>query len=498
MSKSTAPPATLYWHDYETFGADPARDRPVQFAGQRTDLDLNPIGEPLVIYARPPRDVLPQPDACLVTGITPQLAEERGVCEAAFIGRIHDELAQPGTCALGYNSLRFDDEVTRYTLYRNLYDPYAREWQHGCSRWDLIDALRTAYALRPEGIEWPSREAPAEPGAGGRSTPLPSLRLEDLAAANGLEHGQAHDALADVHATIALARLLRQRQPRLFDHLFANRGKRALRALVDTAAMRPLLHVSGMFGAARAFLGLVAPLAWHPENRNELLCADLSQDPAPLVELPGDRLRALLYTPAADLPDGVQRPGLKSVHVNRCPVLLPPRMVDERVAARAGLDGARCRAHLAQLRAYRERYPGALEDKLRQVSRREPFAGADDPDLQLYAGFPGDADRRQLDRLRTLSPSELATQRPHFEDPRLQELLFRYRARNWPDTLSAEERARWDALRFRRITEPEDPRALDLARFHELLDARLAQPELDEGARRLLLDLQVWGDGLLV
>jgi len=195
-------PETLYWHDYETFGADPSRDRPVQFAGLRTDLDLNRIGEPLVLYARPANDFLPQPQACLVTGISPQLALERGVPECEFIERILQELARPGTCGAGYNSLRFDDEVTRYTLYRNFHDPYAREWQHGNSRWDIIDLVRTACALRPEGIEWPLRE-----------DGLPSFRLEDLTGANGISHGAAHDALADVEATIALARLVRQRQP---------------------------------------------------------------------------------------------------------------------------------------------------------------------------------------------------------------------------------------------------------------------------------------------
>src|SRR5690554_3991737 len=181
---------TFYWHDYETFGVDPARDRPVQFAGLRTDAQLNPIGEPLVIYARPADDYLPHPKACLVTGITPQEALAKGLPEREFIRLIHEELAQPGTCGVGYNSLRFDDEVTRYTLYRNFYDPYAREWQNGNSRWDIIDMLRAAYALRPEGIVWPQRE-----------DGLVSFKLEELTAANGISHEAAHGALSDVHAT---------------------------------------------------------------------------------------------------------------------------------------------------------------------------------------------------------------------------------------------------------------------------------------------------------
>ena len=262
-------PDTFYWHDYETFGADPSRDRPVQFAGLRTDFDLNPVGEPLVLFARPADDVLPQPEACLVTGISPQQALEKGLPESEFIGRIERELARPGTCGVGYNSLRFDDEVTRYTLYRNFHEPYAREWQNGNSRWDLIDLVRTANALRPEGIEWPLRE-----------DDLPSFRLEDLTAANGISHESAHDALSDVRATIALARLVRERQPRLYDYVLRHRDKRSAQALLDIATMKPVLHVSGMFGAQRHNIALIVPLALHPVNRNEVICYDLDADPA--------------------------------------------------------------------------------------------------------------------------------------------------------------------------------------------------------------------------
>lgn len=146
---------SFYWHDYETWGTDPRRDRAVQFAGLRTDLDFNPIGRPLMVYAKPADDMLPQPGACLVTGITPQHARKEGVCEADFFRAVHDELSRPGTCALGYNSIRFDDEFTRYGLYRNFYDPYAREWQNGNSRWDIIDTVRLMRALRRKGSTGP-------------------------------------------------------------------------------------------------------------------------------------------------------------------------------------------------------------------------------------------------------------------------------------------------------------------------------------------------------
>ena len=339
---------SYYWHDYETFGADPSRDRPVQFAGLRTDAELNPIGEPLVIYARPANDYLPHPEACLVTGITPQLALEKGMPECEFIARIHEELARPGTCGVGYNSVRFDDEVTRYTLYRNFYDPYAREWQNGNSRWDIIDMVRAAHALRPEGIEWPLRE-----------DGLPSFRLEDLTKANGIDHGAAHDALSDVEATIALARLIRQRQPRLYDYVNGHRDKKSALSMLHLDSLRPVLHVSGMFGAARDNIALITPLAAHPKNKNEIICYDLMVDPADLLGETPEELTRRLYTRADELPEGVQRPGIKSVHINKCPVLVTAKMADPATAERLGIDGARCRALAAgDLRAFESRTGG--------------------------------------------------------------------------------------------------------------------------------------------
>ncbi|MDA0651168.1 MAG: exodeoxyribonuclease I, partial [Proteobacteria bacterium] len=162
---------SFYWHDYETSGADPSQDRPWQFAGVRTNAQLEIVGEPLTLYAQPTPDRLPHPAAVRVTGITPQEALAKGVPEAQFIARIHAELAQPRTCGVGYNSIRFDDEVTRFTLWRNFRDAYAREWQNGNSRWDLLDVARAYQALRPAGIEWPVRDD-------GQT----SFRLEDLTA----------------------------------------------------------------------------------------------------------------------------------------------------------------------------------------------------------------------------------------------------------------------------------------------------------------------------
>ncbi len=480
-------PDTFYWHDYETFGANPALDRPAQFAGVRTDADLNIVGDPLVIYCRPANDFLPHPRACLITGITPQQALSQGVPECEFIARIHAELAVPGTCGVGYNSLRFDDEVTRHTLYRNFFDPYAREWQNGNSRWDIIDMVRTASALRPEGIEWPLRE-----------DGLPSFRLEDLASANGISHESAHDALSDVQATIALARLIRDRQPKLYDYVLNCRDKRTAMAQLDIDGMKPVLHVSGMFGASRHNIALVVPLATHPQNRNEIICFDLGADPQPLFDLPVDELQSLLYMRTEDLPAGTARLGFKSVHINRCPVLLTPKLADTATAQRLGISGELCRRHLEALRRYRARNAAQFTAKVQAICGGRKFAKSSDPDLMLYGGgFFSESDKRAMERIRDQTPEQLATATHVFEDERLPEMLFRYRARNYPDSLSLEERAAWEEYRYQRLTEPDSGAGYCMEEFHEEIEVLSASGELTARQQALLDQLLDYSDTLL-
>lgn len=479
--------STFYWHDYETFGTDPSRDRAVQFAGLRTDADLNIIGEPLVIYSRPAKDVLPHPRACMVTGISPQKALAEGVDEHEFIRLIHEQFTVPGTCGVGYNSLRFDDEVTRYTLYRNFYDPYGREWQNGNSRWDIIDLLRTAYALRPDGIVWPRRE-----------DGLPSFRLEELTAANGIGHESAHDALSDVYATIAMARLVKEKQPKLYDYVLKHKDKRSVLGQLDIRAMKPVLHVSGMFGAARHSIALVVPIAMHPANKNEVICYDLSADPQGLFDLSAQQLQDLLYTRTEDLPEGVQRPGLKSIHINKCPVILPAKMVDQENSRRLSIDGQACRAHLAALRAYRAVDMAAFNQKIQAVYTGRKFPEQTDPDRMLYAGgFFSDSDRRVMDRLRSSSPEDLASASYPFEDSRLPEMLFRYRARNFPKSLSSEESALWEEYRFAYLTDPDMGASICMEEYQEEIGLLLAGDDLSDAQRELLEQLLEYGDSLL-
>jgi len=469
---------SFYWYDFETFGADPFRDRACQFAGVRTDEDFNVIGEPDVFFCKPADDVLPHPEACLITGITPQIAQREGVNEAEFIARIHRQFAEPGTCVAGYNSIRFDDEVTRNTLYRNFYDPYAREWQNGNSRWDIIDMVRLTRALRPEGIVWPEHEDGS-----------PSFKLEHLTAANGITHEAAHDALSDVWATIEMARLIKNKQPKLYDYVYRHRDKRLVDQQLNLLAQKPVLHISSMYPAERGCAAIVVPLARDVTNKNAVYVYDLSVDPDALLNLDSEQIKARIFTRREDLPEGIDRIPIKAIHINKCPIVAPVSVVTAEVAERLGLDLPRCRAHLEQIKSV-----SGLAGKINKVFSAREFENSVDPDQAIYSGgFFSSHDRQLMDQLRTMSVEQLSSARPPFNDARLPEMLFRYRARNFPDTLSAEERAQWQEFRSACFNDETVGSSLTLHSYFELIEEKLATPDLNAEKRQLLIELQQYG-----
>ena len=427
---------SFLFYDLETFGANPRLSRIAQFAAIRTDDTLVQVEEPVEFMVRPADDLLPSPGATVVTGITPQRALAEGVDEAAAFNRIVEEMARPGTCTLGYNSLRFDDEFVRHGLFRNFHDPYEREWKGGNCRWDLLDVMRLAHALRPEGIAWPRREDGAT-----------SFRLEHLAEANGVRDGEAHEALSDVRALIGMARLLRAGQPRLWEYALGLRDKRRVARLLDPVAMQPALHVSQRYPAARMCAAAVVPLAIHPSIGSRMLVFDLDGDPGLLLDLDAETIARRLYARREELAEGEQRIPLKEVHLNRCPALVAWNHLRAGDFERLGID-----RELAESRADRLRGAAVeLAEKVRRVYAAREERPPSDPDASLYDGFLPEADRRRCAMVRATPPRALGQRDFGFEDPRLDELLFRYRARNWPDTLSAEERARWDQWRRERL-----------------------------------------------
>ncbi len=523
---------TFLWHDYETFGINPRVDRPSQFAAIRTDADLNVIGEPIMLYCQPAADYIPDPASCLITGITPQICLERGIPEHEFAAQIEAALSEPGTIGVGYNTIRFDDEFTRFMLWRNLRDPYAREWQNNCGRWDLMDVVRTAYALRPDGINWPLKDispeelakmqsnlavtdainainsiatktintpATAENTSKNANLPFqkPSFKLEDLTKANGLAHEAAHDALSDVRATIDLARLIKKTNPKLFDFCLSLHKKDRVAAELGLPTTlqnaRPFLHISGMFPSDKGCIAIMFPLAMHPTNKNEMIAWDLAYDPSELALLKPDEVRLRMFTKASELPAGMTRLPIKTIHLNKSPMVISSlKTLSADMAQKWGID--------VPVQIQNAEKATALPDMsaLWPVIFQRPATSNDpvDVDADLYGGFVGNNDRRRLTQLLGMPPDKLAEARTGFDDERLEELVFRYKARNFPDILTDDQQEQWQEHCATRMLEGDGVKggARSLERFYA--EVNTLALTADERGKAVLTDLVEYVESL--
>ena len=453
---------TFLFHDYETWGADPRRDFPCQFAAIRTDESLEPIGDPVNITCQIPNDYLPHPGACIVTGITPQQTLKRGMVEAEFAAKIQQIMQTPNTCSVGYNSIRFDDEVTRFMLYRNFHDPYEREWKNGNSRWDIIDLARACYALRPDGIEWAFNEEG-----------LPSFKLEALTKANNIEHEGAHDALVDVRATIGLAKLIKTKQPKLFDYALSLRKKNAVWQLFNFDTLTPLLHVSSKIPAAQGCCTWILPIAIHPTQPNAVVCIDLSKNIEILLDDSTEELKRKLYAKSSELDASEERPGIKLIHVNKSPFVTTAKALNQERAIEIGLDRETCLTNYKRL----TQTPQFIE-KVLGIYREEGQQESTSVEHGLYSsGFMTDDEKRHCVAIRQALPENLAALSTHLPSDRLKSLLFLYRGRNYPQTLTHSEMVEWQRHREQRLTE--GGVGLSITEFAAEID-RLAQENTNQ------------------
>ncbi len=466
---------SLLWYDLETYGAHPPSDRIAQLALWRTDEALQPLAEPIRVNVRAPWYYLPDAQACLITGLSPQRCSD-GIDERELAALLDAELGQPLTTSAGYNCIRFDDEFVRHLFWRQLIDPYAREWQHGNQRFDLLDVARLCFALRPEGIAWPQRD-----------DGLPSFRLEHLAQANALPLRNAHDALSDVESTIGLARLICDKQPKLYAWARSMADKSVVRGLMETG--KPVLHVSGRYRAEVGCLRMVLPIGPHPEQRNKIAVFDLMQDPRQWLDCNIEDLAQALLRRRDEMPVetelNLERPGLKFVHVGRCPMLAPTSVLSSANADRIGLDPERCRVHARWL----AEHPELLQRMLAALVQRPdaPDEAPVDPELALYQGFVSASDRARLSGLRAQPHAGL----PVLEDPRLTEL-----ARRWLHADADPADPSWRELLLRRFEYGHGRRPGWQVWQKEV--SELLQSEADTGRRQLLQELLDWGERAIV
>jgi exodeoxyribonuclease-1 len=465
---------TFFFYDLETSGLNPRQDRIMQFAGQRTTLDFEPIGEPYNILVKLNDDTLPSPEALLVTGITPQQTQADGYTEAEFAKLLAEEIFTADTITVGFNNIRFDDEFIRTLFWRTFTDPYEWAWRDGRSRWDMLDVVRMTRALRPDGIQWPVVD--------GREV----NKLELITKENGIDHFKAHDALSDVEALIAVTKLIKQKQPQLYEHLLTYRDKKKVAELVNLENKRPFVYVSGRYDAEFHKATVAFPLT---SGRNSnVIVYDLRYDPTPFLDKSPSELAKLLFATWEERQaEGFQKLPVKELQLNRAPAVAPIGVLER--------EGGWERISLSEEVITKHRNlllstPAFAENVRSLFEGRAEFPKDPNAEGQLYDGFVPDVDKLRIEKVRTASVDQLADLHPEFTDERLNDLLLRYKARNYPSSLAEDEMAAWEQWRADRVR-------AQLPGFVQSLQKLATVHSGDDSKEFILQELQLWAESIV-
>jgi len=460
---------SILWYDLETFGLNSHYDRIAQFAAIRTDESFNIIGKEIVLYCKLSHDYLPDPLACLITGITPYTVNENGLNEDDFIKQIREEFSVPNTVVTGYNSINFDDEFIRNSLYRNLYDPYEREYKNGCSRWDIINLVRAAYDLRPEGIKWPPKKENGNP----------SFKLTDITSANNIEQIGAHDALVDVRATIEVARLIKTNQSKLYKWSFDHRKKQLMKNLLKAPFGEPVLHTHPFYTSKNGCTSLVMPITFDLVNANNVICFNLQEDITPLIE--------------ADEENILFSQGIVKIAYNKCAFVSPLAVLTPRLEKKLNIDKQEVLSRATTLKNHPE-----LIIKIRKALSNQDIKQIEDTDFQIYNGFFKDADNKRFKLIHTASPKEKLQLHDalQFDDPRAKELIYRHVLRNYLQYQSDTVKEEWKSFCSHRIVSPPGNIMINLDFYNRKIKEKLAADNLSENEKLILLDLLNYGQEL--
>lgn len=455
---------TFFWYDLETFGLNPNFDRIAQFAGVRTNMNLEVIDKPLMLYCTLSPDYLPTPQSCLITHITPQIVNERGINEAQFISRINKEFSVPNTIVTGFNNLKFDDEFIRNALYRNFFDPYEREFKNGCSRWDILDLVRAAHDLRPEGINWNHKTEKGNP----------SFKLVYIAEDNNLKQEHAHDAFSDVEATLQVAQLIKEKQPRIFDWALNIRSKNEVKKLLNTFTHQPVLYTSNEFTSPKGCTRMVMPLVAKTNMSNVIYAFDLSQDIAPLLESSDENYYKV--------------PGLVKIQINKCPFISPLSLLSPEVEERLGIDRALFLKKAEYLRRQTELF------KVLATSKDREFPPEKDTDLRIYQdGFTTNRDKYSFEIVRKTPPKDRLFLTLQFDSEKANQMLFRQVCRNWPEVLTETQKKQWDSFCATRLLSPPGLNSISYEYYIRKLEELLNDVNISGPDKVVILALKEYG-----
>ncbi len=472
---------SLFFYDLETTGVSSTKDRILQFSGIRVDYDFNQIGEPVDIIVCIPPDVLPNPDAILITGLSPFITQSEGIKDYEIAKIFNQEISKPGTTFVGYNNVRFDDEFIRNLNYRNFYDAYSWHWKDGSSRWDLLDLVRMTRALRPDGIKWPLTEE-------GK----PTNRLELMTKSNGLDHESAHNALSDVIATIELAKLIRQKQPKLFDYLLSIKSKDAVAKLINNET--PFVYTTSHYSSDYLHTSIAISLDIDIKKSSALVY-DLRFNPKEFIDLSIDELvERWKYDPERK----DTRLPVKTVKLNRCPAVAPLAVLDNDSEKRIKIDKQKAMEYAEVIKANKVDFVDKLNqviiklNKVREEERttyakRIPLA-----DEKLYDSFIEKVDQQLFEEAR--DKATLPKPGIKFSETRLNDLYKLYRYRNFEESLTPLEREEYRNIMIAKLFNGEE--SIYSKYVARIKDLKLEHKN-DSSKIELLTELEEYAESIL-
>ncbi|QJC33418.1 exodeoxyribonuclease I [Enterobacteriaceae endosymbiont of Donacia clavipes] len=413
------------FYDYETFGLNPIKDRIAQFACIRTNINLEIIDKPIILYCKLSNDYLPEPKSMIIHNISPDLVNFKGKTEYEFASIINKIFLCPNTCILGYNNINFDDEFSRFLFYRNFYDPYDWSWKNNNSRWDILSLVRACYVLRPNGVYWPKIDN------------IPIFNLEKIANINNIKNPynkNAHDALSDVYTTISVTKLIKKKQPLLYEYFLKYSNKKKLIKKIDLSKIQIFVHISSIYKNKNNNINCITPLFWHPKNKNVLISYNLINNVYNFLQIKKNtkKYEKNIFS------------HIQLINFNKSPLLIPINILRDKDIKRLKFKILFYIKNFLILKKNFFKIQKIIKYVFLNFKQKYEKTNIYNVDGQLYKNFFPTKDLLQFKKIYDQKKININLNKFIFKDIRASILLFKYKARNFPSTLNKTEKKTWN------------------------------------------------------
>jgi exodeoxyribonuclease I len=411
------------FYDTETSGLSPEFDQILQFAAIRTDNDFNEIDR-FEIRSQLLPYIVPAPGALRVTGIGPELLMDSSIPSHYQATRqIREKLLDWSPAIfIGYNTISFDENLLRQALFQTLHSPYVTNTQSS-ARADVIRLVHAVVAYVPDCLTVPTNEK-------GKAV----FKLDQLAPANGFEHENAHEAMADVEATIHIAKVIRNGAPKVWQNVMRSCRKSAA---VDTIMSTGILALTEFY-FNKEYSWLVTYCGQNSEYSAQMGVFDLQHDPTGYVDLDVDALVDILND---------KHKVIRSIRTNAQPILMPYELATSRAAAKTfDLNVLRDRVNIIRDAPEFQKRLGLALAKRYPSEEPSPYS-----EKRIYDGFPSRGDEALMQRFHGQPWADRFATAEQLDDDSRRELAYRVIYCEAAETLPNEKRTELENWVRRRI-----------------------------------------------